>query len=163
MTENDTKKETVQFYSDKEVEGQEDVDYLYYGVQGVDENGDRCRGNVSYMIPKSDEECKERYDCDLAMLIMLGVRAGIATRPNYPLEFLGRETAKDGKVIDRGCITQDVMEKCQILADEYKCGQKVVSVSKEAKEINTIRKDANLSMDDMKQAIILFREQKDQE
>ncbi len=159
MAENDTKKETVQFYADEQPAGQEDVDYLYYGVQGVDENGDRCRANVSYPIPKSDEEAKARYDCGLAMLIMLGVRAGIATRPNYPLEFLGRETAKDGKVIDRGCITQDVMEACQKLADEYKCGQKVVSVSKEAKEINAMRKAGDMSMDDMKEAIKLFREQ----
>lgn len=154
----ETKKETVQFYSDKAVEGQEDVDYLYYGVQGVDANGNRCRANVAYLIPKTTEEAKERYDCDLTQLIMLGVRAGIATRPNYPLEFLGRETDKEGRVLDRGIIDQGVMEACQKLADDYKCGQKVVSVSKEAKEINTMRKDADLTMDDMKQAIKLYRE-----
>ena len=147
------KVEVIAMYSELIPDGQEDVDYIFYGVQGFNEAGKRVKAMVSYPIPKTDEEAVETYNCNLAHIIALGVRAGIATRPNYPLEFAGRTTDKDGKLTARGIINQEVVEACQTLADNYKVGMK--KVSKET-TITKAVKQSGLSTEEAMEAIKLY-------
>ena len=153
-TEKTTKIEVIAMYSDRVLpDGQEDIDYLYYGVQGVNEDGVKVKAMVGYDIPKTDEQAMDRYNCDMQTLVAMGVRAGIATRPNYPLEFSGRTTDKDGKVTDRGTIDQAVVEACQALADNYKVGMK--TVSKET-TITKAVKQSGLTTEEAMEAIKLY-------
>ena len=166
MSENEnevTKKaETIAMYPSTLPEGQEDVDYLFYGVQGVNEEGAKCKAMVAYPVPKTDEEAVERYNLDLAGLIAAGVRSGIATRPNYPLEFEGRTTDKEGKVIDRGIITQAVVEKCQALADGYKVGSRPAGVSKDVKEVKAIASEMGMTMAEMKAELLELKRMREE-
>ena len=167
MSENETevtkKAETIAMYPNTLPEGQEDVDYLFYGVQGVNEEGAKCKAMVAYIVPKTDEEAVERYNLDLAGLIAAGVRSGIATRPNYPLEFEGRVTDKEGKVIDRGIINQAVVEKCQALANAYKVGSKTpAGVSKDVKEVKAIASEMGMTMAEMKAELLELRRMREE-
>ena len=153
MSEETKKVETIVLYPSELPEGQEDIDYLCYGVQGVNINGERTRANVCYMIPKTDEESVERYNCTLDDLVVMGVRAGVATRPNYPLEFQGRTTDSEGKLIDKGIVTQAVVDACQALADAYKVGMK--KVSKET-TITKAVKNSGLTTEEAMEALRLY-------
>jgi len=160
MNEDTKKVEVLAIYPSELPDGQEDVDYLYYGVQGVNEDGAKCKAMVAYIVPKTDEEATERYNCTLADLVSMGVRAGIATRPNYPLEFEDRTTDSEGKLTNRGIITQGVVEACQTLADNYKVGMK--KISKET-TITKAVKQSGLSTEEAMEALRLYVESKNQE
>lgn len=155
MSEETKKKETIEVLPSTGVDGQEDVDFLYYNVQGLDFSGDKVKVPVAWSIPKTDEEAKERYNVSLETLIGLGVRAGLATAPNYQLEFNGRETDKDGNVTSKGYIDQKVAEACQKLANDYKRGEKgtTTSATKEAKQLNSMRKQSGMTMEETQEAI----------
>lgn len=157
----ETKPTVIEFYPETTPEGQEEVDYLYYNVQGIDEAGNKAKAKVAYAIPKTDEEAQTRYNCSLVDLIKAGVRAGMATRPNYPLEFAGRTTNEKGKVTNRGCINQAVTEACQKLADEYKCGQKATGGL--MKQIKSAAKEKGMSDTDMLEAIKQYQNMKAEE
>lgn len=152
------KVEVIEFYPNELPEGQEEVDYLYYNVQGIDATGTKAKAKVSFVIPKTDEEAQERYNCSLNDLVKAGVRSGMATRPNYPLEFAGRTTDEKGKVTNRGCINQDVTEACQKLADEYKCGQKAAGGL--MKQIKAKAKEKGMTDEDMMKAILAYQNMK---
>jgi len=72
------------------------------------------RYEIAWLIPATDEEAKERYDCTLQDLVVMGVQI-ISHRPNYGAIFNGVDEYDHEKHV-----------KCQALADAYKPGQRVV-------------------------------------
>ncbi len=96
---------------------------------------------IYFLIPESDEEASERYDCKLANLVEMGVRQ-IATRIDYPS--VGFD--EDGGLKEGG------HEAMQVLADGYKVGAKRVAgvtQKKKAAELDNIKKSAGeVDMDD---------------
>ena len=157
----ETKKEVVDFFPQELPEGQEGVDYLIYKVQGKDAEGNRAVANVAWAIPKTEEEAQAR-GVSLDELRALGVRFGLATSPNYQLEFVGRETNKEGKVVKKGYIDQSVVEACQKLADEYVRGKRgsASAATAEAKKLDAIRKEGGLSFEETQQALRDFMAKK---
>lgn len=89
---------------------------------------------IYFLIPASDEESKERYDCNLADLVEMGVRQ-IATRIDYPSVMFD----EDGDLKDGG------HEAGQELADGYKVGAKRIAGAtqkKKAAELDNLQKSA---------------------
>jgi len=68
---------------------------------------------IYWLVPDTDEECKERYDCELKDLITAGVRQ-LTTRPDY--KSVGFE--EDGALKPNG------HAEMQKMADGYKVGQR---------------------------------------
>jgi hypothetical protein len=81
---------------------------------------------VVWPIPETDEECRERYDCELKDLIMQGVR-NLATRPMYVEQGFIKE--EDGSFTEK----PDCHQQMQDLADNYQVGRKSQGVSVKAK------------------------------
>lgn len=98
-------------------------------IRGADE-----RYEVYFLIPETNEEAIERYDCKLSDLVEMGVRQ-IATRVDYPS--VGFDEVGDLK--DGG------HEAMQVLADGYKVGAKRitgVTQKKKAAQFDSIQKGA---------------------
>lgn len=95
---------------------------------------------VYWLIPESDEESQEYYGCSLRDLIAQGVR-NLSTRPNYQLEFVD------------DLLTETGHANCQTLANNYKVGQKTPGVAKELKEVQSMAKDAGMSLKEVKALI----------
>lgn len=95
---------------------------------------------ILWPIPESDEECKERYDCELAVLIQAGVRQ-FSTRPDYG--FVGFDS--DGDLKHEG------HEAMQVLADGYKVGARVVGISQKAvvQKVKQAEQELGMSHDEM--------------
>lgn len=66
---------------------------------------------IAWLVPKTDEEAKERYDCTLNDLVAAGVRQ-FSTRPDY----------KTVGFDDDGNLKPEGHEAMQSLADGYKFG-----------------------------------------
>jgi len=118
--------------------------------------GTDVKYEIYFMVPKTDEEAKERYDCDLAYLLTQGVRS-ISTRPNY--QAVGFD--KDGNLVPDG------HNKMQAAADEYKIGRKGTGVTVKAKarqmdEIAALAEGADMSMDELKDLLKKAKEGKAQ-
>lgn len=81
---------------------------------------------IIWLIPESDEEAMERYDCTMADLVASGVR-NLSYRPDYiESGFVFEETKDaDGKVIDRYpvALKEGGHEAMQELADNYRVGR----------------------------------------
>lgn len=74
------------------------------------------RYEIAWLIPATDEEAKNRYDCSLQDLVVMGVQI-ISHRPNY------------GVILTEDVYDEAKHGKCQTLADSYKPGQRVVGKS----------------------------------
>jgi len=90
---------------------------------------------ILWLIPSTDAECQERYDCTLAVLIQAGVRQ-FSTRPDY--KTVGFED--DGTLKDGG------HEAMQELADGYKVGARVVGVSQKVLAAKAKKAEETLGM-----------------
>ena len=97
---------------------------------------------VYFLIPDSDEESMEQYNCNLRDLIAQGVR-NLSTRPPYQLEFEGEE------------LTPEAHARCQDLADNYRCGAKGVGGASMVK-IKQAAKSEGMSNADILEAIRLY-------
>ena len=86
--------------------------YLHTNI-GFD-RGREVKYEIYWLIPATDEECKDRYDCDLATLVESGVRQ-LTTRPDYK----GVGFTEEGELKDGG------HEAMQEHADNYKVGARV--------------------------------------
>lgn len=86
--------------------------YLHTNI-GFDRSAE-TKYEIYWLIPATDEEAKERYDCDLATLVESGVRQ-LTTRPDYK----GVGFEEDGELKEDG---QALM---QAMADNYKVGARV--------------------------------------
>lgn len=73
--------------------------------------GASIRYGITYPIPTTDEEAKDRYNCTLEDLVKMGLLK-IATSPAY--QGVGFDSM--------GELVPDGHEKMQALADEYKVG-----------------------------------------
>lgn len=95
---------------------------------------------IVWDVPATDEECKERYDCELKTLIEAGVRQ-FSTRPNY----------QDVGFNEDGTLKPDGHEEMQKLADGYKVGQRQVGVSQKAtvQKVKKAEAELDMSLDDM--------------
>ena len=93
------------------------------------------RYEVLWLIPSTDHECKERYDCDLAVLVQAGVRQ-LSTRPDY----------KTVGFDDEGNLKDEGHEAMQDMADGYKVGARVVGVSLKATVAKVKKAEADLGM-----------------
>lgn len=90
---------------------------------------------ILFLIPSTDEECQERYDCTLAVLIQAGVRQ-LSTRPDY----------KTVGFNDDGSLKAEGHEAMQDLADGYKVGARVVGVSQKILAQKAKKAEAELGM-----------------
>lgn len=95
---------------------------------------------ILWLIPETDEECKERYDCELKDLIAAGVRQ-LSTRPDY----------KSVGFHDTGELKENGHEAMQDLADGYKVGQRQVGVSQKAtvQKVKKAEGELGMSLDEM--------------
>ena len=78
------------------------------------ERASEVKYEIYWLIPATDEEAKERYDCNLATLVESGVRQ-LTTRPDY--KGVGFE--------DNGELKEGGHEAMQQHADNYKVGARV--------------------------------------
>ena len=90
---------------------------------------------IAWLIPSTDEEAKDRYDCDLAVLIQAGIRQ-FSTRPDY------KEVGFEAD----GTLKEDGHEAMQELADGYKVGARVVGVSQKKIVADVKKAEADLGM-----------------
>ena len=89
---------------------------------------------VYWLIPKTDEEAKARYDCDLAYLISKGVR-GLSTSPAY----------QDVGFNDDGSLKPEGHQAMQTLADGFKVGRRTTAgptIKAKAKEFDSLQAEA---------------------
>lgn len=86
--------------------------YIHTNI-GFDRSSD-TKYEVYLPVPKTDEEAKEDYDCDLATLVESGVRQ-LSTRPDYKTVGFN----EDGSLKEGG------HEAMQAMADNYKVGARV--------------------------------------
>lgn len=94
--------------------------YLHTNI-GFD-RGSEVKYEIYWLIPATNEEAKERYDCDLTTLVESGVRQ-LTTRPNY--KDVGFE--EDGELKEGGHgFMQD-------MADNYKVGARVTGTGVKTK------------------------------
>lgn len=95
---------------------------------------------IVWDVPKNDEDCKARYDCELKTLIEAGVRQ-FSTRPNY----------QDVGFDENGVLKPDGHLEMQKLADGYKVGQRQVGVSQKAtvQKVKKAEAELDMSLDDM--------------
>lgn len=70
---------------------------------------------IIWLVPTTDEECKERYDSPLSALIEAGVRQ-LSTRPDY----------KTVGFNENGTLKPEGHEAMQTLADGYEIGKRTV-------------------------------------
>lgn len=96
---------------------------------------------ILWSIPESDEECQERYDCSLAVLIQAGIRQ-FSTRPDYKDSGFFTDPDK----ANYGGLKEDGHEAMQTLADGYKVGARVVGVSQKAVVQKVKQAEAELGM-----------------
>ena len=96
--------------------------YLHTNI-GFDRASD-VKYEIYWLIPTTDEEAKDRYDCDLATLIESGIRQ-LTTRPDYKL--VGFE--ENGELKDNG------HEAMQTMADNYKVGARVAGTGIKTKAV----------------------------
>ena len=84
---------------------------------------------IYYLIPTTEEECQERYNCSLADLIESGVRQ-LTTRPDY----------KGVGFNDNGTLKEGGHEAMQEHADNYKVGARVsgTGVNTKAKKLDSM-------------------------
>lgn len=101
--------------------------YLHTNI-GFDRAAD-VKYEVYWLVPTSDEECKARYDTDLATLIEAGVRQ-LTTRPDY----------KGVGFTDSGELKEGGHEAMQEHADNYKVGARVAGegAKSKAKKLDTM-------------------------
>lgn len=95
---------------------------------------------ILWQIPQTDEEAKERYDCELKDLITAGVRQ-LSTRPDY----------KSVGFNEDGTLKEDGHQAMQDLADGYKVGQRQVGVSQKAtvQKVKKAEGELGMSLDEM--------------
>ena len=86
--------------------------YLHTNI-GFD-RGSEVKYEIYWLIPATDEEAKERYDCDLATLVESGVRQ-LTTRPDY----------KGVGFTEEGELKEDGHADMQAMADNYKVGARI--------------------------------------
>lgn len=101
--------------------------YLHTNI-GFDRSSD-VKYEIYWLIPTSEEECKDRYDCDLGTLVESGVRQ-LTTRPDYK----GVGFEENGELKEGG------HEAMQEHADNYKVGARVAGegVKSKAKKLDTM-------------------------
>lgn len=110
---------------------------------------------ILWLIPTSDEEAKERYDCSLAVLIQAGVRQ-FSTRPNYKDKGFFCDPDKDGF----GDLKANGHEAMQDLADSYKVGARVVGVSQKvlAEKAKVAEDTLGMSIEEMTAKMLEMKE-----
>ena len=96
--------------------------YLHTNI-GFDRSSD-VKYEIYWLIPATDEEAKDRYDCDLATLVESGVRQ-LTTRPDYK----GVGFTEEGELKDEG------HEAMQAMADNYKVGARVAGEGIKSKAV----------------------------
>lgn len=104
---------------------------------------------ILWLIPSTDEECQERYDCSLAVLIQAGVRQ-FSTRPDY----------KTVGFNDDGTLKEGGHEAMQDLADGYKVGARVVGVSQKvlAQKAKKAEETLGMSIEEMTAKMLEMKE-----
>jgi len=100
---------------------------------------------VYWLVPSTDEEAQNQYNCTLKDLIGQGVR-NLSTRPNYQLEFVDNE------------LSPEAHQACQALADGYKCGSQRTSVNREMKELKQVAKDNDMTITQVMEMIRASKE-----
>ena len=133
------KREIEHIAGDKPDDGKE---YLHTSI-GFDRSAEK-KYEIYFLVPITDieeelkalsDECKERYDCDLAEMIRSGVRQ-LTTRPDYKAVGFNEDGSlkvdKDGKETGH--------EAMQDLANGYKVGARAVGegVKTKAKKLDTL-------------------------
>ncbi len=112
---------------------------------------------IIWLVPETDEECEERYDCKLIELISAGVRQ-LSTRPDYKtvgfyaagdIDSNGVKIAKDSVFI--GTLKPEGHEAMQSLADGYQVGKRVVGTGQKvmAQKAVAAEKELGMSMEEM--------------
>ena len=96
--------------------------YLHTNI-GFDRAAD-TKYEIYWLIPTTDEECKERYDTDLATLVESGVRQ-LTTRPDY----------KTVGFTEDGQLKEDGQAFMQAMADNYKVGARVAGEGVKSKAL----------------------------
>ena len=103
--------------------------------------GSTEKHEVYFLVPSTDEEAVERYDCQLEDLVEMGVRQ-IATRIDYPSVMYD----------EAGDLKEGGHAAGQELADGYRVGAKRVAGAtqkKKAAELDAVQKAAQeVDMDD---------------
>lgn len=95
---------------------------------------------VYWLIPDTDDEAMDQYNCDLKELIAQGVRS-FSTHPNYQLEFVDDE------------LTPEAHNRCQDLANNFKLKTRKYG---ETKKFNELFKKAKekFTLEELEQLII---------
>ena len=78
------------------------------------ERASEVKYEIYWLVPTTDEEAKEQYDCDLATLVESGVRQ-LTTRPDYKIVGFTEE----------GELKPEGHEAMQAMADDYKVGARI--------------------------------------
>jgi hypothetical protein len=110
---------------------------------------------ILWLIPSTDEESKERYDCSLAVLIQAGVRQ-FSTRPNYKDAGFFCDPDKESY----GDLKENGHQAMQDTADGYKVGARVVGVSQKvlADKAKIAEDKTGMSIEEMQAKILEMKE-----
>ena len=95
---------------------------------------------IIWLIPSTDEECQERYDCPLSTLIEAGVRQ-LSTRPDY--KYVGFE--------ENGTPKEEGHQALQSLADGYQVGTRAIGTGQKvmAQKAKKAEEELGMTMDQM--------------
>jgi hypothetical protein len=96
--------------------------YIHTNI-GFDRSAD-TKYEVYLPVPKTDEEAKDDYDCDLATLVESGVRQ-LSTRPDYKTVGFNED----------GTLKKGGHEAMQAMADNYKVGARVAGEGIKSKAV----------------------------
>ena len=100
------------------VEVTDDIMVSYVGAT----RGAKTKYGIAWLVPSTDDEAKELYNCTLDDLIRFGIR-NLTTKPNY--QSVGFD--ENGNLVDGG---HEAMQKA---ADEYRVGVRVSGEGVKAK------------------------------
>lgn len=105
---------------------------------------------IVWLIPETDEEAKERYDCTLKDLVEAGIRQ-FSTRPNY----------KDVGFEDTGELKPEGHLAMQTLADGYKVGQRATAGASQkvmAQKAKKAEAELGMTMEEMVEKMKALKE-----
>lgn len=147
MSENDEKREIE--YHAPVIENFNNKDYLVTNI-GFTAKADE-KYQIAWLIPKTDEEAKTRYDCTLADLVEAGIRQ-FSTRPNY----------KDVGFDEDGNLLPEGHSLMQALADTYQVGQRATGGASQkvmAQKAKKAEAELDMTLDEMVAKMKALKEQ----
>jgi len=110
---------------------------------------------ILWLIPSTDEEAKERYNCSLTVLIQAGVRQ-FSTRPNYKDIGFFCDVDKESY----GELKENGHQLMQDVADKYKVGARLVGASQKvlAEKAKVAEDETGMTIEEMQAKILEMKE-----